>query len=386
MRALALVSAITAAAGAPAHAAEEERKRAVFGATYVTDVLANVSGGERKGVSWMGRADLTAEIDGSFFGLDGATAFFDLMFTQGPDFSGTYVGDAQVVSNVQADRALRPFEAWMSIPLGAGGVSIKGGLIDLNTEFDVQEVGALFLNSSHGVGPEFSQTGVAGPSIFPATSIAFLLKAERENWQARLGAFDAVAGRRSDPRRVALRFPGQEGALIIGELDVAVGPELKVQAGAWTYSSRFDAVGELRPDGSPRQRSSHGGYLMLERAQQRPEDADGLDAWARVGVASGAVNPIGLYLGGGVTYGNSKRKVGLALAHARLGDPAIAASAGGNAADRAETAIEATAEFRISDRIAVQPDLQYVINPGWERSRPDALVVGVRFKFDVGLN
>jgi porin len=380
------MSAIALTAATPAQAADEERKKAAFGASYVTDVLANVSGGKRRGFSWMGRADLTAELDGSIFGLEGATAFFDLMFTQGSDFSGTYVGDAQVVSNVQADRALRPFEAWLSLPLGETGFSAKGGLVDLNTEFDIQEIGALFLNSSHGVGPEFSQTGVAGPSIFPATAIAFLLKTENEGWEARLGIFDAVAGRRSDPRRVALRFPGQEGALIIGEVDVAVRADVSLQAGAWTYSSGFDALAELAPDGTPRQRSSHGGYLMLERAAERPENVDGLDAWARVGVASSAVNPVDLYLGGGATYGNSKRKVGLAVAHARLGDPALSGWAGATPPKRAETAIEATAEFKISDQIAIQPDLQYVINPGWERSRPDALVVGVRFKFDFALN
>ena len=380
-----MCAALAASVGCPTGAVAQEGKPVVIGARYVTDVLANVSGGERRGASWLGRADLTAEVDGSLIGWDGATAFFDLMFTQGPDFSGTYVGDAQVVSNVQADRALRPFEAWLSVPLGGPGLSLKAGLVDLNTEFDIQEVGAVFLNSSHGVGPEFSQTGVAGPSIFPATSVAFLLKAERDGWEARLGVFDAVAGRRSDPRRIALRFPGQQGALIIGELDVAAGPAVKVQAGAWAYTSAFDALAEVTPANLPRRRSSHGGYLLVERAAPRADDADGLDLWGRVGVASAAVNPIGLYLGGGATWGNSKRRLGLAVAHARLGDPAVAAG-GPTVPDRAETIVEATAEFRINDRFAIQPDLQYVINPGWDRARPDALVAGVRFKFDVPLN
>jgi porin len=385
MKFLGFVSAVAAATATPAYAAEEERKKAVFGASYITDLLGNIGGGERKGVAWMGRADLTAEIDGSLFGLDGATAFFDLMFTQGPDFSGEFVGDAQVVSNVQADRALRPFEAWLSVPLG-GGLHLKSGLIDLNTEFDIQEVGGLFLNSSHGVGPEFSQTGVAGPSIFPATSVAFLLKADLPGWTARLGIFDAVAGRRSDPRRVALRFPGQEGALIVGELDVPITPAIKLQTGAWTYTSGFSALADFNSNGTPRRGSSHGGYFMLEHAAERPEDNDGLDAWARVGVASDTVNPVSLYLGGGATYGNAGRKFGLAVAHARLGDPAIVAGTGVRAPNRAETAIEATASFRISDQVTIQPDLQYVINPGWEPSRSDALVAGIRFKFDFGLN
>ena len=108
------------------------------------------------------------------------------------------------------------------------------------------------------------------------------------------------------------------------------------------------------------------------------------DGWVRVGAASEAVNPIGLYLGGGFTFGDERRKLGFGLSHARLGNPAIAASAG--RADRAETAFEATAEFRLSDNLAVQPDLQYIVNPGWEPSRRDAVVAGLRLKFDLELN
>jgi porin len=368
---------------APATAADSDRKQIALGGKYVTDVIADVRGGERKGVDWLGRADLTAEVDGALFGWEGASLFFDLMFTQGPDFSGDHVGDGQVVSNVQADRALRPFEAWLRVPIGDKAY-LKSGLVDLNTEFDIQSVGALFLNSSHGVGPEFSQTGIAGPSIFPATSVAFVAVAERKGLTARVGFFDAVAGQRADARRVAVRFPGQEGALLIGEVDLGLGPKFTLQAGAWTYTSRFEAQSALGSDGKPRRVGSHGGYVMVETRNERPAGRAGWDGWVRIGAASAEPNPIGLYLGGGLVYGDERRKLGFSIAHARLGDPAIAAAPG--ATDRAETAFEATAEFRLSESLAVQPDLQYVINPGWEPSRRDAVVVGLRLRFDLAFN
>jgi porin len=49
---------------------------------------------------------------------------------------------------------------------------VKIGLYDLNSEFDVIEAAALFLNPSHGIGPDFAQSGRNGPSIFPVTSLA----------------------------------------------------------------------------------------------------------------------------------------------------------------------------------------------------------------------
>ena len=43
-----------------------------------------------------------------------------------------------------------------------------------------------------------------------------------------------------------------------------------------------------------------------------------------------------------------------------------------------ETVIELTYERAIDDRLTVQPDVQYVINPGWDRALDNALVAGVR--------
>jgi porin len=111
-RAFLLAAAVVAA---PAAGAE---KPVTVGVSYTTDLLANVSGGLRRDAAWLGRADATLEAKD--FGLGGATAFFDLIYTHGPDFSGQTVGDAQVVSNVQGDGVLRAYEAWLSVPLGGG--------------------------------------------------------------------------------------------------------------------------------------------------------------------------------------------------------------------------------------------------------------------------
>ena len=47
---------------------------------------------------------------------------------------------------------MRVYEVWLARRFKHGG--IKFGLIDLNSEFDVQEAGGLFLNSSAGIAAE----------------------------------------------------------------------------------------------------------------------------------------------------------------------------------------------------------------------------------------
>lgn len=212
-----------------------------LGAAYTTDLLTVVDGGVQRGGAWLGRADATLEVDGGLLSLDGAAFFFDVIYTHGPDFSGTRVGDTQVVSNVQGDAILRPYEAWVSVPLGEAGLSAKVGLVDLNTEFDIQSVGAFFLNSSHGIGPDLSQTGISGSSIFPVTSPAILPKWEGKDWSARAGLFNGVTGDPDRPDRLRLPYPGQDSALIIAEADVALGP-FEAQLGVWADTSCSETI------------------------------------------------------------------------------------------------------------------------------------------------
>lgn len=363
---------------ASAARAEEERAPVELGATYVTDVLSVVDGGIRRGTAWLGRGDLTASVDGRVFGIDGAEFFVDVMGVNPPDFSGHDVGDAQTVSNVQADSAIRPYEAWLSVPLGRS-FTIKAGLIDLNTEFAQQDVGRAFLNSSFGIGPDFSQTGVNGPSIFPATTTAALFRYEDEKWVARVGVFDAVAGSLSNPRRTVFRIPGERGALLIGEVERKLPGEGAIQLGMWHYTTRFDLIDPVAGGKA----TSQGGYALLGSTLAR-RDKGALLGWLRIGVASDRTNPIGLYLGGGAAWRTVRHEIGLAVAHAQLGTPgrrARLAAEGGT--DRAETTIELTYARPVTSWLTVQPDLQYVINPGWRPSRQDALVAGIRFSFSL---
>jgi len=343
---------------------------------YTTDIMGVAAGGERRRVRWMGRLDLDLDSGTDLFGVEGAHAHADIFLLHGGGFSARDAGDAQVVSNIDAPYAIRPFEAWVEAPLG-GGVRAKAGLIDLNSEFDVQSVGALFLNSSFGIAPDYSQSGLNGPSIFPVTSPGLIVTLERPRWTVRTAIFDAVSGDPNHPHR-ALPGPfGRGGALLSSEGEVKVGSGGELQLGAWFYTDRF-----ARLDGIGRGRSA-GGYVQYEQRLAGDEKTGALRGWLRAGVATAAVNEIGLYVGGGFSWGTDERSYGIAVAHARLGDPAQRAFALGLVPHRrAETTVELTATRRLTDWLMVQPDVQYVRHPSWGAA-PDALVLGLRLHFAV---
>lgn len=356
----------TALAASPARA-QDQAERPVVTASYVTDIAANVDGGVARGAAWLGRADLSLALPGPSVGLPG-TFFADVIGIQGGDLSGRYVGDAQIVSNVQAPAALRLYELWYEAGLSRG-LGVKLGVVDLNTEFDLQAIGAGFINSSFGVGPDLSQSGENGPSIFPAPAPALLVKASGGGWSARVGAFAATSGS-SNPRDPLPRFRPSAGALLIAEGDRAIGGGREVQLGVWSYTKPAAAIDPA--GGRERQR---GAYAQIEGRLPGTSAAAGWDGWLRVGLAASRVLPISRYLGGGITLTRGQTRWGVGVAHARLGRSALRLD---RTQRRAETAIEAHYARRLARWLSIQPAAQYVIHPSWVTGRSNATVLMLR--------
>lgn len=63
------------------------------------------------------------------------------------------------------------------------------------------------------------------------------------------------------------------------------------------------------------------------------------------------------------------------MAHARVGDDYLNATEG---AERAETAIELSYSAPLGHGIRIQPDIQYIVHPGMDKSVDNALVIGSR--------
>jgi porin len=342
-----------------------------FGASYTADVLSALDGSQKRGTDLVGRADAWLDFKGPAVGLDSLSAHLDLIAVHGPDFSGRRVGAYQTISSIEADTLPHVYEAWAQWK-PSPFVSAKAGLIDLNAEFDIQNTGALFVNSAFGIGPDTSQSGLNGPSIFPMAASALVVRLQRGRKAVALGVFDSLAGARHDPRKAALRLPGTTGALLIAEARVPVGTWL-LQFGGWHHTTQFDAVDPDQPSAI-----SRGAYGMIEGAVTRK-----VSAWIRFGIADARVNPVETYVGGGAVATVGKWRFGLAAAHARLGQAARRALLAPSRAHPAETVIELTAQRPLAPWLNIQPDLQYVIHPGWAPGARNTLVTGLRFSMAI---
>lgn len=396
-----------------------------FESVNTTDVLANVRGGVVRGTEVPGNIDLILTLDpGKLLGWKGGTFFVYGLGNYG-DNPSRDVGDAQGVSNIAAPNTWKLFEAWYQHNLFNERVSILAGLYDVTSEFQVvRDASELFVNSSFGTTPEFSMSGRNGLSTFPTTAVGLRVQVEPvEGWAFRAAVLDGVPGDPGDPKGTEVTFREEDGLFFVAELSydffderrveltgqetLAAKPRRKVRRrigraadlnydgkyaiGIWNYTTKLDDLRDLDVAGNPIQRrGTYGVYGLAERSvyREREDPTQELTLFAQVGLADSRVNRFSSYFGGGAVYTGliprrAKDQIGFAVGAAQNGSrfESIQRNAG-RPATKSEIVLEFTyaALLTVDPELVIQPDFQYVINPGTDPTLNNAWVLGVRIE------
>jgi porin len=316
------------------------------------------------------------------------------------------VGDVQGVSNLEASAAVRLEEAWLQQNLLHNRLSWLVGRYDLNTEFYRLQSGALFVNSSFGIGPEFALSGVAGPSIFPNTAVGTRVDIKPSpNVVWRAAVLDGMPVDRPGGG-IRLFAPG-DGVLLVGEVALLSRPDTvsvprhrrfqigrgsarsytgKLALGGWYYTAHFPDLVDALSSGEPIPHQGSGGaYLIADQTVWSPRRGrpGTLTVFAQLGLGDGRVNQIGSYLGGGLTFtaplpSRADDELGLAVAAARNGSHYQRAQTAVGLSVAGETTVELTYLAQLRSWLALQPDVQYVIHPAGTQSQRNATVLGLR--------
>ena len=381
-----------------------------FSAVYDGEGFVNATGGIRTGAVYVGTLYLQLTVDGErLLGWRGMTLFVNGLGTHG-GHPNRLAGDAQGVSNLEAPGGGQLYEAWLQQNLFEDRFSALAGRYDLNTEFYRLQSAALFVNSSFGIGPEFSGSGRGGPSVFPDTSVGVRLAFKpARDIVFRAAVLDGEPVDRPDGGHRL--FAKADGLLLVAEAafpsrstredrpssrQFRIGRSAdsraydgKLAIGGWYYTASFDDLSERKQDGRPvRRRGSGGAYVLADELVHRSaaRSSRQIHAFAQVGFGDSRVNRFGFYAGGGLVLSGllpafENDELGLAVAIARNGSHFIdlqresAVPVTGT-----ETTLELTYLFQIGKHLALQPDLQHVLRPGTDAARKDALAMALRFE------
>ena len=380
-RRVAAVSFLIAAGCLAAHGARAEDAPAFkLSGNYTADLAGTVSGGLAKRGRVLDDLQVFGDLDLSkAIGWKGATAHVELLNNSGAmpnDDAGTLQG----VDNIEVTRQrARLFEAWVEQGFGDKG-SVRAGLYDLNSEFYSNDSAGMLLAPAFGIGSELAATGANGPSIFPSTALAVRVRwTPNEHVYAQAAALNANAGVLGDPGGIKTSF--DNGLLLIAEAGWT--GRGKIAVGTWRYTDKQDDIRFLAPSGDPAPATAQGAYVLLERRLTGEADVRKTTAFARLGVSDGDTTS---FKGGW--------QAGLLVEHLFESRPDSAVSIGVNQAflsgkyrdnaidaglrlQRSESAVEVTYADKIGP-VTIQPDIQYVKDPGADSGVGHALVAILR--------
>jgi len=373
---------------APSDAKPADSRALSFPVSYTGEVLGNLSGGTRRGAIAEGLLNVGVQGDlDKLVGWQGGSFLVSLLAPHGPSLTDKYVHDFNRVSNIDAYDSVRLYEAWLQQEWADGKFSVRLGQLLADTEFFVSDNAALFLNGAFGALPVVSQNVAA--AVFPVAAPGV-----RARWRAsealsiQVGVFGGDVGDQATDNKhgVDWRLGHNGGVMALGEVayawngrQEATGLPGVVKLGAFFR----DGGAEEDLEGIPRHTNA-GGYIIADQQLWCKPGAEdqGLSAFMRIGGAPCDRNTVPFYADCGFNYkgllpGREKDVAGLAVSYTKLSK--YARDDDGNPAEaHHETILEATYKVQMKEWLAVQPDVQYIFNPGACAKADNALVAGIR--------
>lgn len=364
---------------------------------YKADLMAIVSGGIKDGTNYLDNLDIKFALDGEkLFGLSGNKALVYFLNNDGGKPNAHRIGSTQAVDNIEVDtNTFKLYEAWDEQSFFGDKLSILAGLHDLNSEFDETDLTANFLKPAMQIGVSFSQSGLNGPSIFPTASLAARVKVKpTEQSYLMAGVFDGIPGALNDPRGTHIHLRSADGALLVAEAgltpkaeDAADSEPNKFALGAWTYTKGMNDLVEVNSSGNPVKKRQAGAYLLSSyRVYHNKQTGHDIGLYLRGGAADGNTAQVGWdyetgIVGNGWVPSRSDSEIGLGLSQAHNDSKYLQSL--GVAADRNEYSMELYYRDQLIKGISLQPDLQYVVNPGMDPAIGNATVIGMRMDINL---
>ena len=399
-----------------------------------SEVLGNLTGGVRQGFEYDGLTQMALELDTQqAFGWYGGTFRASALQIYGRNLSADNLSTLQTASGIEADPGARLWELWYQQKLlEEDRADLKIGQQSLDQEFIVSQNALIFVNTMFGWPMVPSADLPGGGPAYPLSALGVRLRVRPTDSLTFLtGVYNGNPAPNTidDPQKEnpsGTSFSLNGGALVISELQYAY-PALgsmvysagsnslsgTYKIGVWYDSEDFNdlqydntGLSLANPLSTAMPLRHHGDYSLYGVVDQmiwrssEPEEADRTaNLFLRaMGTPQGDRNLVVFSVNAGVNFHEpilhrDDDVLGLAIEYARVSgaeaafDEATALYTGAFTPVRSgETVIEVTYQYQLTPAIILQPDFQYVFNPGAGLANPsmpnqqikDEAVIGLR--------
>jgi len=359
------------AAGLVARADADEATGFTYRFNYTGEVFADLGGGLRTGAVYTGLLQGTLDWHQGPW-----TAHGDAYFPHGDSLTEHDVGDFSVVSNIDAVHQLRLHELWGQRQVGPA--SVRFGLLAADTEFWGSDTAALFVSSAFGA-PSVISGNLPHSPIFPQGVLGARVAFDPGKRDTlRIALIDGDGGDPTSANRHGLRVDFNHGALLVVEDQHLFGT-----VAAPTASARLSAFLRTRDSADMDGPSARGTWGMVGVVDHTINKR--LAWFARAGVAEHDRSTVPWSIETGLNLGailGPRNTLGLAFAYVNLNGRLPTPD--GLLGLRHEAIVEGTLNVPLDEQITLQPDLQYIVDPGGADGARNAFAAGLRVNVALG--
>jgi porin len=355
---------------------------------YGADLLASVAGGRQRGQAYAGQLAVEVSVDmEKLAGLRGLTFDVSGDWASGTNLSDD-IGNVFTVAQAFEGREVQLANLYLKQSLLDGRLDLKAGRFSTGADFLTSPLDVILVNGALNPIILAIQKNVPGVTADPNTTWGGRVVARPS---ARLslsaGAFY------SDPALDQLTANGTEfgirgsaGYFVVGEVAYRLNSEKddtglpgRYRVGGYHDSNQYASL----TNATRRQTGNYGVYMLGEQLVYReggPGSNQGLTVFgALIYAPQERINPLPWFASAGASYR------GL-LPRRDKDTTAFAMYYGGFSRDLPgqtyELVLEWTYAIALSRWLTVQPDVQYVINPGGRSSVGNAVVVGAQLALE----
>ena len=383
--------------------------------TDVSDVLGNASGGINRGATYNALTTLIVRMDTQkAFGWEGGTINVSGLQIRGRSLSDFYLKNLQTVTSISATPTTLLWEIWYQQAFADGKYDVRFGQQSVDQEFMVGRGSALYINSKMGWAMVPSIALYGGGPVYPLSSLGVRLRGQpTASITVLAGVFqdNPTGGPFADNEQLrgSSRWGGnfnlRTGALFIAELQYAInqpadgdtdtanasnGLPGTYKLGAWFDTAsfpnqRYDTTGvqlaNPASNGIPKMNLYNASlYGVIDQMIWRPDPQSprSVSVFAHAMGAPGDRNLISFSANAGINLkaplpGRDDDTFGVGVGIARISRYASGFDRDTNYYGSApfpvptrgtETFLEVTYQIQVTPWLLIQPDFQYIFNPG----------------------
>jgi porin len=352
--------------------------------TYGTDLLANPVGGLRRGTAYA--SELTVEVDvdlAKLAGIKGLSAQVSGDWAAGTNLSDDVDNFFQVAQYFEGNR-VRLYTLFLRQTFFDGRLDLKAGRFATGDDFLASPIGVSLVNDALNPVLFAIEANVPGVTAYPnATWGGRVIAQPVEALSLSAGAFYSNPFLNPlEANGTEFGISGKAGYFVIGEALFRLNGEAgtpglpgRYRAGGYYDSNLYTSF----TNSAQQQRGNYGFFLLGEQMVYRegaPGTDEGLSLFgAFIYAPLQRINTLPYFASVGATYRGLLPSRGKDTA-------AFAVYYGGFSRDLPgqtyELVLEWTYTIAVAPWLTVQPDVQYIVNPGGRSSTGNALVVGAQ--------